>query len=112
MKLNITRQYNKSFVEDTCNLGTSMLNSAATHLFIASNSWDEIYIELTNDVKVGMLKYIPMVCDKIKISLPEDINHTVVHLLTELYPDKAGKIRMAYMQQRDLREELGECLVQ
>ena len=112
MKLNITRQYNKGFVEDTCNLGTAMLSMKSTHLFIASYAWESIYIELEDTIPEGYLKGFNMLSKDIKVNLPETITDKTLHLLTELYPDKAGALRRAYMQKRDMKEVLFTCLVQ
>lgn len=112
MKLNITRQYNKGFVEDTCNLGTSMLNMKATHLFIASNAWESIYVELEDTIPEGYLCCFGMVTQNISVNLPETVTEKTLHLLTELYPEKAGALRRTYMQKRDFKEVLEECLVQ
>jgi len=112
MILNITRTYNKSFVEDTCNLATNMLQMKATHLFIASNAWERINIELEDTIPEGYLRSLSLVSQDIKVNLPENITDKTLHLLTELYPSKAGTLRRCYMQGRDLREVLSDCLVQ
>lgn len=110
MILNITRDYKKEFVEDTCNLATSFLKVKSTHFFIASNRWDRIYIELEDDIPEGYLGCFNMVSDNIKVKLPDNPTQKTMLELVELYPEKAGKIRKAYLSGQNYSEVLSECL--
>lgn len=110
MRLNITRVYNTGFTENQCNLATAMLSMKSTHLFIASNVWESIFIELEDSIPDGYLGNLNMICNNIKVNLPDKVTDKTVHLLTELYPDKAGALRRNYMQGRDVREVLKECM--
>lgn len=110
MILEITREYDKSFSENTYKLGTYMLQMKSTHLFIASNAWEKISLELEDSIPEGYLRSLHLVCNNIKVKLPESTTEKTLHLLTELFPDKAGALRRCYMQGRDLREVLSECL--
>jgi hypothetical protein len=111
MKLNITKQYNKGFVEDTCNLATAMLSMKSTHLFIASNAWESVYIELDDSIPEGYLKCLHVVTKNVKVKLPESVTENTLRQLTELYPEKSGALRRTYMQKRSFTEVLPECLV-
>lgn len=111
MILNITKVYNTGFVEDTCNLGTSMLTMKSTHLFIASNYWESIRIELDDCIPEGYLSCFKLVAKEIKVKLPESITDITLRQLTELFPDKAGVLRRAFLQGRSIREVIPECLV-
>lgn len=110
MTLNITREYKKEFVEDTYNLATSFLKVKSTHFFIASHKWDRIYIELTEDIPDNYLSCFSMVSDNIKVKLPDVRTDKTMRELCELYPDKAGKIRKAYLQGTEYQEVISECL--
>lgn len=112
MKLCIAEQYEKGFVEDTCNLKTSMLQMKSTHLFIASNAWESITIDVNDEIPAGSLKCIPMACSNIKVQLPETVTDKTIVLLTELYPDLAGKLRRYFMMGRSIKEVLECRLVQ
>lgn len=108
MKLYISKKYHKEMIEDTCCLGTTMLQLKSTHLFIASYKWDEVQIELDDCIGEGMLKYLPSVCNKITATWEGQPSEKIVHQLTELYPAKAGKIRMRYLQGGDIREVINQ----
>ena len=111
MILLISNEYDKSFEENTFKLGTYMLKIKATHLFIASHMWDKIHLELNDDIPEGYLKSLTMVCKDIRVKLPDDITSKTLQHLTDIYPDKAGLLRRYFMQGKDLREVLTECMV-
>ena len=111
MILNISKVYNKGYVENTCNLATSMLAMKATHLFIASNLWESIVIELDDCIPEGYLSCFNMVCSDIKVKTPEKITDVTLRQLVELYPNKAGALRRVFLQGRNVREVIPDCLV-
>lgn len=111
MTLNITRSFAKELVDNTCNLATSFLKIKSTHFFIASHRWDRIYIELDEDIPENYLSCFSMVSDNIKVRLPEAPTDKTMKELCELYPDKAGRIRRAYLQGLNYSEVIPECLV-
>lgn len=113
MKLIISKKYDKSFNENTSCLGTYMLSVTATHLYIASHSWESIELELDDSIPDNILGNMRLVCnpENIKVILPEDITDKTVRLLIDLYPDKAGVIRRTYMSGGSIREAVRECLV-
>lgn len=109
MKLFVTREFRKEFHEDAYFISTSFLKAKATHFFIASNKWDFIFIEMEDSIPEGYLKSMHLVCPNIKVNLPDIVTDTTVRLLAELYPDKSGAIRKAYLTGGKLVEVLGEC---
>lgn len=111
MRLLISSSYESSFVEDECHLKTSMLQMKATHLFIASNVWESIVLDIEDTIPEGCLRSLNLVSDNIKVRLPEDVTEKTIHLLTELYPSLSGKIRRLYMCGQSVKGVLGECLV-
>lgn len=111
MVLNITAEYNKSFVENVCSLATHMLSIPSTHLFIASNTWEEIDVDVNDEIPEGCLHCLSLACDNIKVRLPENVTDKTVRLLAEALPDKAGVIRRAYMQGTPIKEVLKDCVV-
>ena len=112
MNLNITRVYNKQFRENLYSLSTDMLKMKSTHLFIASNAWESVYIELDDSIPEGYLRNLHTVCDNITVNLPDVVTDKTLGLLIELYPDKSGALRRAYMQGTKIEEVLEKCLVQ
>lgn len=111
MVLNIAKQYHKEHIDDTYNLSTSMLSMKATHLFIASNLWDKISIELDDTIPEGYLSCFNLVCSDIKVKLPEKVTDITLRQLVELYPNKAGALRRTFLQGRNIKEVILECLV-
>lgn len=111
MKLIISKIYDREFTEDTTKLGTSMLMLQTTHLFIASNKWDEIYIELDECIPENSLLHLNMVTDTIRVKLPEKVTYPILKQLTELFPEKSGTIRKYFMTGQDLKGVLEDCLV-
>ena len=111
MKLNIGKDYVKELTEDVCNLSTAMLSSPAVHMFIASNSWAEIHIDVDDNIDYTLLKFFPMACRNITVSLPERCTITTVGILSSLYPDLSGKLRRAFMTGGSIEEVLENCVV-
>ena len=112
MRLLVARDYNKDMVDDECHLATHFLQLKATHLFIASYKWDYICIEIDDCIPEGYLRYLPIVCSNIQVKLPETLTEHTMALLTEVYPDKAGVIRKAYMLNQSMKGALEGCLAQ
>lgn len=112
MKLFVTRDFHKEFHDDSYFISTYFLKAKATHFFIASNKWESIYIEIEDSIPEGYLKSLHLVCPKITVNLPETVTDTTVRLLAELYPEKSGSIRRAYLTGGNVAEVLGECMDQ
>lgn len=88
---------------DTYTLKPVLLQDKAVHLFIASNEWDLLDIKLTEDIPEDILKYVVTRCKAVKVRVDASTKHCM-HLLCELYPDSAGKIRKNYMLGKNLLE--------
>lgn len=110
MKLLISKEFDKEMVDDTCKLSTSMLSVKSTHLFIASNSWDSMIIELDDSIPEGILRRLNTVCKDIKVKVPTKITDTTLRLLTELYPEKSGALRRVYMQGGNVKGVLTDVI--
>lgn len=94
----------KEFDGNQLTLSTSYLKQNATHAFIASHHWEELYCELNDDIPLNCLKYITTKVDSVKVKLPEQCTQTTMKLLVELYPEKAGTIRKQFMTGKPLQE--------
>ena len=103
MRLEIKKEYDQSFTKDTGCLAVHMLALKATHLFIASNLWEAIRIELDDTIPEGALKSINTVCNDIKVKLPDTITDTTLRQLVDLYPGKAAALRRSYMKGESLK---------
>lgn len=110
MKLLISKEFDKSFTEDTAKLSTSMLQFPSTHMYIASNHWDSCTIWLDDSIPANSLLHLGLVADEVKVHLPENITDVTLHQLIELYPEKAGRLRRCFMSGQPLTGVLEECL--
>lgn len=92
---------------DSMWLPYSLLTDKAVHLFIASNVWDTLTVEVSEDIPAGVLKYMILKCTEKKVILPEHaLSAKEVGLICEMFPDKAGGIRRAHMAGRSVTELL------
>lgn len=112
MRLVISKEYKKGFEENTTHLKASMLAMQSTHMFIASNHWEDITVELSDDIPESSMLHFDLVADSIHVILPEQINNAMLHQLTELFPEKSGKLRSLYMSGQDVKGVLDGCLAQ
>ena len=111
MKLQIAEGRNEEFDTECFRLQPHMLSLGSTHMFIASNKWDSIELNITPELRADMLKYMHTVTDSIKVTLPVDISSNTLEVLTSLFPERAGKLRKAFMCGNDVREVLADCLI-
>lgn len=79
------------------------LKHKGTHLFIASNKWDELHITLSEDIPLGVLKYVRMVVDKVFVIINCEQTEHIMELMCELYPEYTGKLHKAFMLHKDLK---------
>ena len=110
MVLYIAKDYDPSFNDELYTLRTSMLQLKSTHLFINSNAWDSIMIDLDDSIPEGCLCNLSLICSNIKVNLPETVTDVTLRLLCELFPTKAGALRRTYMAGGNLKEVLSDCL--
>lgn len=81
----------------------SWLNDKAVHLYLASNLWDELQVDISPDIPVGVMQYVSMKCKSVKVNLPRrKLESGELTVLCDLYPDKAGALRKANMLGKDL----------
>lgn len=110
MRLLISKEFDKSMEDNTCKLATYMLSVKATHMFIASNVWESIRIELDDSIPLGVLRRINDVCKDIKVTVPIPVTETTLKLLTELYPEKSGALRRVFMQGGNVKGVLTDVI--
>lgn len=83
------------------------LRDKSTHLYIASNLWDEVQVVISDEIPADVLKYIALKSSKKSVQLPAGkLSNHCINLLCEFFPDKAGLIRKQAMLGRDLNELL------
>lgn len=69
-----------------------------THLTLASQTWDTLFIDVDESIPEGSLRFLPKKCNKICACCPEHPSMHQLHLLVELYPELDGKLRKAFMK--------------
>lgn len=93
----------------------SLLCDKPVHLFIASNIWEKLVVEISDDIPADVLKYVILRCKNREAILPaRKLSSHEVGLLCEMYPEKSGLIRKAAMLGRDLAsviKEENDCTV-
>jgi len=90
-------EQHRKLSENAFTIDPEMLKFKAVHLFIASHNWEQIEIHLSNRVDPEDIKYLHLVSDNIKTIIPKDSKQDVLRCLCNIYPDKAGSLRQAYM---------------
>lgn len=108
MILKIINNAGESIANDSGDyeLKPEMLKLNGTHVFIASRVWDKVVIELTEDIPLGSLKYLPTKAKSIDVVMPSTVNPHIVQLCTELFPDKAGTIRKNFLMKGEIPSEV------
>lgn len=92
MNLLISEEYRKELDPDNYCIKASMLAENGVHLFIASNQWDEIRVELCPSLPVARLEFLPTVCQNIKVNKLSDYS-AYIDALIALFPNKSGALR-------------------
>ena len=108
MRLIIKEHAGSMHIDDTYNFDISMLNYQSAHMFIASNEWDEIIVDVTDDINPESVKYLTSACPKVFCYLPENVTEKTLSILCAIYPTLAGKLRMGYMAKQDLTHIIPE----
>lgn len=86
-----------------------LLFDKPVHLFIASNIWEKLIVEISEEIPSDVLKYIILRCTNREAILPpRKLSSHEVGLLCEMYPEKSGLIRKTAMLGRDLTSILEE----
>lgn len=111
MTLKIVKDYTVVSDLDVMIISADMLRSPATHLFLASNTWDKVTVELCDAIPSDTLEYIPILSKDISVSLPESISEKNMKDLVALFPDKRGAIRRAFMAKSNMSEVVPVCTV-
>lgn len=79
-----------------------------THLMIASQVWKGAYVEISDAIPEGSLRFLPSKCETIKVRFEGKPSMHMMHLLIDLYPKLNGTIRKLYMKGDDMHELLLE----
>lgn len=103
MKLYILREDQQLTDPSIFKVNAKHLLLNGTHVFLASQEWDSIYIELCEDIPSGFLSAIHKIAKNITLDIPEKQTKKVLDLLLEYYPNIKGKLRRAYQEGGDLR---------
>lgn len=79
-----------------------------THLTIASQMWDTLYIDVEEVIPEGALRFLPKKCKHIAAYCPDHPSMHQLHLLVELYPGLDGRLRKAFLKGESVRGVLPE----
>lgn len=79
-------------------IAPELVNNMGTHLVMASRKWDEAYVDCGDEIQEGWLRLLHTQCSKIFPRVPEHPTRHQMILLTELFPELAGTIRLAFMK--------------
>lgn len=107
MILKIVKDKNEVAVySNTYMVSIDSLNNKGTHIYLASKNWEELQVELTDDIPKDCLRYLSRQCAKITPTYEEKLSQHQVSLLCELFPEKAGKIRASVIRTGGVPYEL------
>lgn len=88
---------------ETMVISYDMLRTPVTHMFISSNDWEAVYVEVTDDCPDEAFRYIILASTNIFVRVAEHVSEKCMRILTELFPEKAGAIRRAHLTNSDMR---------
>ena len=87
---------------DGLHLDVRLLNVSGVDDFILSQKWDELFLELVDDIHILKLWRIKEAFEIIHIKLPNTVTMKTVRLLSELYPDLKGTLRKSLKERVDI----------
>lgn len=92
MRLIVSERADMDVSFDTVVVSPAEFNNPKCHLFIISNNFDEVVVELSD--KVGLGKLRPLM-SRVKVfpKVVGEVNSHAISLLCELYPDKSAELR-------------------
>ena len=85
------------------------LADKARHPFIATNKWDEVSIEISEDTPKGYLRQLVGMAI-VKPVIVGPVTARTMQILCEIYPDESSKLRATFMKGKDEFEALLEKL--
>ena len=99
---------------DTIVVSPIEFNNITCHLYILSNDFDEVIVELSDKVSLGKMKPL-MQRTKVIPKIVDHVNSHTISLLCELYPERSAELRYALIRNpesiddkiRLMGEELG-----
>ena len=69
MKLAIKQINTNQHIDDLYTISLDWLKYKSTHMFIASNLWDKIELQVIDSIDPETVKYLNLVCTNIVISI-------------------------------------------
>lgn len=108
MILSITKEYRKELDPERFCIKAAMLNEQGPHLFIASTKWDEIRIELCEELPLERIRFLSMLGCPIKVKRIPDMTAYTDHLIV-LYPSLGGALRRCKLSNGNPYEIVKEC---
>ncbi len=88
-------------------------NGIALHLYMLSNNFDEVIVELSDWIQLGKIRPL-MSHTRVIPKIPEKVTSHTISLLTEMYPEKAAELRYTFMRDpshiKEKIDEIGKTL--
>lgn len=100
MRLYITDEQKEDLSFDIITMTTSEFNSIKNHPFISSSKFDEVVIELNENIQLGFIRPL-MATTRIIPKIVGDITPHIISILCELYKERAAEIRYTYIRNKD-----------
>lgn len=99
MRLFVTETPVEDVSFDMVNMSVAEFNNVSCHLFIVSQDFDEVVIELSDKVNLGMIRPL-MSRTKVIPKVPADMTSHIISLLCEMYPEKSAELRYAFIRDK------------
>lgn len=109
MRLVICKNKDPKVDLETTVIPIAMLHMSSVHMFISSNAWEEVVLEVCDEIPDMTLEYMIFNTENMKAVLPEKLSDKSVKQLTSIFPDKAGAIRRAYMTGSPMKGVVPVC---
>jgi hypothetical protein len=87
---------------NTLSLFEGDINSKRAHLFVVSNEWYDLEIELTDTLDMTIIPIMLSRFNHVTFKLLTRMNKDILNMLCKCFPDKSGSFRKAFMLGKDV----------
>lgn len=98
MRLIVTERQDMDVSFDTVVISPAEFNCPKCHLYIISNEFDDVVVELSDKVSLGKIRPL-MSRVRVTPKVPEQVNSHTISLLCEMYPDKSAELRYTMIRE-------------
>lgn len=100
MRLIVTDEQNDNVTFDTVVMSIGEFNDICSHPYIASSNFDEVVIDLADNVKLGHVRPV-MSITRVIPKIPNQISSHTISILSEIYPEKAAELRYTFIRDKE-----------